>query len=150
MSTPRRDGLAVPAGLRPHPEGGAYLETWRAATLVETPRGPRPTATAIAYLLEPGERSRWHRVRGAGELWVHAGGGVLTLRLGGTGDRPMRERTVLLTPGSQQLIAPDEWQAAAPAAAAVLVACLVSPGFEFADLEIADLNIADLELAPES
>jgi uncharacterized protein len=44
--------------LRPHPEGGWYAETWRDPA----PAGQRAAVTAIYFLLERGQRSRWHRV----------------------------------------------------------------------------------------
>jgi predicted cupin superfamily sugar epimerase len=124
-------------GLAPHPEGGSYRETWRAPGAVPTPHGERSPATCIAFLLEPGQASRWHRVR-SGEMWLWQAGGPLALSLGGAADAPLQERTVVLGPGGQHLVAPGEWQAAAPAGdQAVLVACVVSPGFAFDDLELA-------------
>ncbi len=130
--------------LRPHPEGGWYAETWRAATDVETPRGRRATATGIYYLLEPGQRSAWHRVT-SDELWLHHAGGPLTLDLGGEGTRPGDVRRLLLGTdvaagqAPQQLVPAGCWQTARPAGdEAVLVSCVVSPGFDFADFELAD------------
>ena len=46
-------------GMRAHPEGGWYVETWRAK---EPPGGGRPGGSAILYLLAAGERSHWHVV----------------------------------------------------------------------------------------
>lgn len=43
-------------------------------------RRPRPTATAVYFLLGPGGTSRWHAVRSA-ELWCWHRGGPLTLQL---------------------------------------------------------------------
>lgn len=41
--------------------------------------------------------------------------------------------------GGQYLVRPDEWQQAEPATdRAVLVACVVSPGFVFADFSLAE------------
>ena len=126
-------------GLAPHPEGGSYRETWRAPGTVTTAYGLRSPATSILFLLEPGQASRWHRVR-SGELWLWQGGGELLLDLGGTGPRPVRTATVTVGPAAgdlQRLVAPDQWQAARPAGGqAVLVACVVSPGFDFADFEL--------------
>ncbi len=124
-------------GLQPHPEGGHYRETWRAPGTVVTPYGDRSPATAILFLLQPGEASRWHRVR-SGELWLWQGGGELLLDLGGTGDRAELEQTVVVGPSHvQHLVRPGQWQAARPAGEqAVLVSCVVSPGFDFADLEL--------------
>ena len=125
-------------GLAPHPEGGWYRETWRVPGTVATPHGDRSPATCIAFLLEPGQSSRWHRVR-SGEMWLWQAGGPLVLRLGGTGDAPRasgRGGVVELGPGDQHLVQPGEWQAAEPGRdQAVLVACVVSPGFAFEDLE---------------
>lgn len=127
--------------LQPHPEGGWYRETWRAAGTFTTPYGDRSPATSILFLLQPGESSRWHRVR-SGELWLWQGGGRLLLDLGGTAARPALDATVTVGPSAadlQRLVRPDEWQAARPAGdEAVLVACVVSPGFDFADFELED------------
>ena len=128
-------------GLAPHPEGGWYRETWRVPGSVPTPYGDRSPATAILFLLQPGESSRWHRVR-SGELWLWQGGGSLLLDLGGTGGRPVAASTVVGGPGPAdlpRLVQPGEWQAARPAGdEAVLMACVVAPGFDFADFELED------------
>lgn len=125
-------------GMQPHPEGGWYRETWRHPQSVDTPRGPRALATSVSFLLLPGERSAWHRVASA-ELWLWQGGGPLRLTLGGDGDRPEPGRPILLTSGSQQLVPAGVWQSAEPAAdRAVLVGCVVSPGFDFADFSLAE------------
>lgn len=124
--------------LQPHPEGGWYRETWRSPEVVTTPRGERSAGTSILFLLEPGQSSRWHRVRSA-ELWLWQGGGPLLLSLGGTADRPALTRTVELGPGGvlQHLVEPGEWQAASPVGAqAVLSGCVVVPGFDFDDFEL--------------
>ena len=126
-------------GLAPHPEGGWYRETWRADGVVDTPAGPRSPATTILFLLEPGQSSRWHRVR-SGELWLWQGGGRLSLDLGGSGATPALEQTLTVGPDPddlQRLVPPGVWQAARPAGdEAVLVACVVAPGFDFADFEL--------------
>jgi predicted cupin superfamily sugar epimerase len=124
--------------LKPHPEGGWYRETWRAPGSVPTPHGDRSPATSILFLLEPGQRSAWHRVRSA-ELWLWQGGGTLLLSLGGTADRPALTRTVALGPDGvlQHLVEPGEWQAATPEGGqAVLSGCVVVPGFDFIDFEL--------------
>ncbi len=105
--------------------------------------GPRPTATAIHYVLGAGEESRWHRVRGA-ELWLWHRGGELTLLLGGAGEVPVSDpERVRVGPAvergqaPQAVVPPGTWQAARPAHdEAVLVSCVVSPGFDFADFEL--------------
>ncbi len=132
----RLDPVAL--GMQPHPEGGWYRETWRHETMVDTPRGPRRLATCVAFLLEPGQESAWHRVS-SDELWMWQGGGPVELRVGGFGDQPVIDQTVVLGEGGQHLVRANEWQAAAPVGnEATLVACVVSPGFEFADFSLAD------------
>jgi len=124
--------------MRPHPEGGWYRETWRHPAVVATDRGDRALATCVAFLLEPGQRSAWHRVRSA-ELWLWQGGGPMRLTVGGVDARPVPGHVVELHEGGQYLVAADEWQSAEPAGdEPSLVACVVSPGFDFADFELLD------------
>lgn len=144
-------------GLEPHPEGGWYRETWRAGPESQPAGypGPRAAATGIYFLLRPGEKSAWHRVR-SDELWLWHSGGPLTLLDGGAGDRPAGAgggsggapadgtgRLITLGPDftagqvPQHLIPGGHWQAARPAGdAEVLVTCVVAPGFDFADFEL--------------
>lgn len=142
-----RPRLAELLDLEPHPEGGWFRRTWTSAVPVGAADADgtpvqRPTATAIHYLLCAGERSRWHVVT-SDELWLHHRGAPLELRLGGTGPQPTEGTTLLL--GSdvevgeqpQVLVPAGTWQAAGPAKADVLVSCLVSPGFDFADWRLA-------------
>jgi predicted cupin superfamily sugar epimerase len=140
--------LAEALDLQPHPEGGWYAPTWRADVPV-APDGysaERACASAIYFLLCPGEESRWHRVR-SDELWLFHRGGGLRLLLGGTGEAPESPpREVLLGAAvecgerPQVLVPGGTWQAAHPAdpegTDPVLVSCVVSPGFEFADFEL--------------
>jgi hypothetical protein len=124
-------------GMIAHPEGGWYRETWRHATTISTARGPRALATSVAFLLRPGEESAWHRVA-SDELWLWQGGGPVALDLGGSGDVPALESSAVLGPGGQHLVPANVWQRAKPAdGRATLVACIVSPGFDFADFTLA-------------
>lgn len=126
-------------GLAPHPEGGWFRETWRHPQTVETPYGRRALATCVLFLLLPGEVSAWHRVRSP-ELWIWQGGGPVRLTVGGSGPEPAPTTQVTLGPGGQHLVEADEWQTAVPEDAdrATLSACVVSPGFDFADFTLAD------------
>ena len=145
MAPNRRPATAELLDLEPHPEGGWYRQTWRSEVTLHPPgyRGPRPSGTASYFLLCPGEQSRWHTVRSA-ELWLWHRGGPLFLELGGTGDRPATPpSTMVLGPGltagqrPQAVIPPGTWQTARPAAdTEVLVSCVVSPGFDFADFHL--------------
>ena len=91
---PTRPPLAEALDLAPHPEGGWYRETWATRTRFHPDGypGERASATAIHFLLEPGEESRWHRVR-SDELWLWHRGGPLTLLLGGAGNGPNNSHT---------------------------------------------------------
>jgi hypothetical protein len=130
------DAVAAHWELAPHPEGGFYRETYR-ATLSTTPPGwtePRAFATAILYLLPAGVRSAEHRVRGD-ELWCWHAGGPLALDIDGATqllgpDRAAGHELHVLVPGGA-------WQSATPASDSwTLVACIVTPGFDFADFEM--------------
>jgi uncharacterized protein len=139
-----RPPLAERLDLRPHPEGGWFRETWRSpVSFVPTGyQGQRSAATAIYFLLLPGERSRWHVVR-SDELWLWHSGGPLAVRLGGTGTEPEPGREVALGGDldagqlPQVLVPGGVWQCAAPVGQApVLVSCVVAPGFDFADFRL--------------
>ncbi|TCC34551.1 cupin domain-containing protein [Kribbella capetownensis] len=136
-----KPALAELLGLEPHPEGGWYRQTWRSEVEFEPEGygGTRASATAIYFLLAPGEESRWHQVRSA-EIWLWHSGGPLTLEYG---DTPETGEAVTLGPDvrlgqqPQVVIPPDAWQAARPAGdEPVLVSCVVSPGFDFADFRM--------------
>lgn len=137
-----RPALARALDLAAHPEGGWYRETWRSAVTVSPPGygGLRATATGIYYLLGAGEESCWHRVA-SDEVWLWHRGGPLRLQLAGRRDRPERAvRVLLLGPDVEQgqlpqaVVPAGHWQSARPAADQdVLVSCIVSPGFDFAD-----------------
>jgi uncharacterized protein len=134
--------------LAPHPEGGWYRETYRAAETIakehlpERFAGARAFSTAVYYLLERGQRSALHRIR-ADELWLfHAGDAVTVYVLDPAGalithvvgDDPDRgEHLQMLVPAGHWFGAavetPGRW---------ALVGCTVAPGFDFADLELAD------------
>jgi uncharacterized protein len=75
---PTVEQMAVSLGLAPHPEGGYYLETYRAAQTLRTPRGERPASTAILFLVTAESVSRLHRLS-SDELWVYQGGLPLEL-----------------------------------------------------------------------
>ena len=125
-------------GMEPHPEGGWFRETWRHEMTVDTPRGTRALATCVSFLLQPGERSSWHRVA-SDELWLWQGGGPMLVTVGGFDDVPVAGFSVELRAGSQYLVRAGEWQCAEPATdRESLVACVVSPGFDFADFTLAE------------
>jgi len=122
-------------GLAPHPEGGWYRETWRAA-----PAGTQRSAgTSILFLLEAHQRSHWHRVD-ATELWIYQAGRALALSTADAGDGISTVRLgtdVLAGEQPQHVIAPGQWQSAQAGDGWCLVACVVVPGFSFEGFELA-------------
>ncbi|WP_375263566.1 cupin domain-containing protein [Palleronia sp.] len=127
--------------LSPHPEGGRYRQTWKAAG------DGRAAGTCIYFLLRAGERSHWHRVD-ATEIWHYYAGAPLTLRIAETEAGPAI-RHVLgpdLSAGARpQVVVPkDAWQSA-ETGDWTLVGCTVSPGFRFEGFELApsDFDIPD-------
>jgi predicted cupin superfamily sugar epimerase len=125
--------------LAPHPEGGWFRETYRAAARTTE----RPASTAILFLLGAGEHSHWHRVD-ADEHWLFHAGDPLDLRIVVAGT----SRDVVLGNGpgmSPQAVVPaGAWQAAWPAGRWSLVGCVVAPGFDFAGFELAEPGWAPL------
>lgn len=121
-------------GLRPHPEGGWYRQTW-----VAEGEG-RPAGTCIYFLLRAGERSHWHRVDAA-EIWHWYRGAPLTLKIAAEATGPAL--ALRLGPGvldgesPQILVPPHHWQAAETTGDYTLVGCTVSPGFRFDGFELA-------------
>ena len=122
-------------GMKPHPEGGHYVETFRDAVAV----GERAASTAIYYLLQAGERSHWHRVDAA-EIWHFHAGAPLALDL--SEDGANRTRVTLgidLAAGEwpQGVVPAGTWQSATSLGAWTLVGCTVAPGFRFEGFEMA-------------
>jgi predicted cupin superfamily sugar epimerase len=123
-------------GLRLHPEGGWYVETWRAPA----PDGERAAASAILYLLAEGERSHWHRVDAA-EIWQWSAGGRLELRVAGPDGGPVEVHLlggdVAAGDEPQVVVAAGAWQAARALGSWALVGCIVAPAFRFEGFELA-------------
>lgn len=120
--------------MQPHPEGGHYAETFRAAP------GPdgRATSTAIYFLLRAGERSHWHRIDAA-EIWLWHAGAPLTLDVADeTGQRAVTlGADIAAGERPQAIVPPHAWQAARSNGAWTLVSCVVAPGFLFEKFELA-------------
>ena len=76
MPSPTAPEIISALGLKPHPEGGHYRETFRDPRQVEG----RPASTAVLFLLASGERSHWHRVD-AVEVWHYYAGAPLKLEV---------------------------------------------------------------------
>jgi len=146
------DQLIDRLGLEPHPEGGWYRELhrsdWRLprSALPTACRGPRPLMTSILFCLPAGTRSRPHRLA-AEELWLHHLGDGLRLHVGSSpGSAEGDPGHVLHRLGADdeaafQVVVPRgawQWADVEPGPTGfALVACVVSPGFDFDDFEMA-------------
>lgn len=134
---PALDAAAIIArlGMVPHPEGGHYVETFRAPA----PDGQRGAVTMICFLLQAGEVSHWHRVD-AVEIWNWYAGAPLELSVAVEGQGI---DTILL--GSRLahgerphgVVPAHGWQSARSLGGWTLVGCSVSPAFDFAGFELA-------------
>jgi predicted cupin superfamily sugar epimerase len=122
-------------GLRPHPEGGHFHETFRDARTVD---GKRAVSTAVYYLLKRGERSHWHRIDAA-EVWHFYGGASLSLRIVEDGKTVEHVLGMDLARGERPLleVPAGDWQSAESLGDWTLTGCTVAPGFEFAGFEMA-------------
>jgi uncharacterized protein len=136
-------------GMSPHPEGGYFAETYRAAERIAGEALPprfgaeRSLGTAIYFLLESHHRSAFHRIQ-SDEIWhFYAGASVQifyiqddqlhTIHLG---NDPSQGQVF------QAIVPAGCWFGALPSTSAEgysLVGCTVAPGFDFADFELADM-----------
>jgi predicted cupin superfamily sugar epimerase len=125
------DELAARLNLAPHPEGGFYRETYRAAD---------GSSTAIFYLLPAGAKSNLHRIK-SDELWHYHLGGPLEIveitaegRVEATVLGPDLEKGHIL----QKAVRAGRWFGARPCPGTdwALAGCTVAPAFQFADFEL--------------
>jgi predicted cupin superfamily sugar epimerase len=134
------DEIIEALSMQPHPEGGFYVQTFR-----DTNGGERGHSTAIYYLLKSGERSHWHRVHDATEIWHYYAGAPLALHRSedGTRSETLKLGTDLAGGERPQAIIPANWwQSAETLGGFTLVGCTVSPGFEFSKFEMAPADWA--------
>lgn len=135
-------------GLKPHPEGGYFKETYRSNIKIGTKDLPvgfsdnRDISTSILYLLPSNQVSKLHRLK-SDELWYFHHGSSIKLHLI---DREGKKHSKLLGPRLEKA---EQFQVLVPAgiifAAEVmardsysLCGCVVSPGFEYQDYELFD------------
>ncbi len=123
-------------GLRQHPEGGYFRETYRAAERA----GERAASTAIYFLLEGEDFSALHSLK-QDELWHFYAGSSLTIHIidpnGNCG--AMRLGTNVAAGEEPQAVVPAGWLMGAAVNETnsyALVGCTAAPGFEFADFHM--------------
>jgi hypothetical protein len=142
---PERTARVSPADLiqtlqlSPHPEGGWFRETYRAA---QQDAAGRAASTLIYFLLLPGQVSKLHRID-ADESWhLYLGGPLLIHELvteTGAAQTTVLGRALEHGEQPQHVVPAGRWFGAvlAPGASFALVGCVVAPGFEFDRFELA-------------
>lgn len=137
-------------GMLPHPEGGYYKETYRAAETIPQAALParfnagRAFSTAIYFLLQQGNFSAFHRIK-SDECWhFYAGETLLVYVIDDKGILQVTKLGSNVAEGEtfQYVVPAGCWFASAPAQGSsyCFVGCTVSPGFDFADFELAERN----------
>jgi len=131
--------------MQPHPEGGFFKETYRAATRVNVtqPDGTiieRSAATAILFLITRSNVSRLHRIK-SDEIWHFYGGSSLTVVEMDTVTLEVTHTRIgsSVSTGEvvQYVVPAGKWFGCYSDGDYSFVGCTVSPGFEFTDFELA-------------
>ena len=134
-------------GLKSHPEGGYYKETYRSQESIPHKSLParyhddRTFGTSIYFLLKNRDRSTFHRLA-SDETWHYHQGGSATiyiifedghLQIENIGPVPERGDSLQVT------VPKDTWFATEVSAGDfILVGCTIAPGFEFEDFGLGD------------
>jgi len=139
------DQLIALLDLKPHPEGGYYVETYRSSEAISEEslpsryKGRRCFGTAIYYLLTAQTFSAMHRVRSDEIFHFYSGDPVEMLQLSpdGSGRVAILGSDVLNGMQPQVVVDRGVWQGARllEGGKFALLGTTVSPGFEFTDYE---------------
>jgi len=135
-------------GLKRHPEGGYFKETYRSGEAISKQAlparfgGDRVFSTCIYFLLDKTDFSAFHAIR-QDEVWHFYEGSSLTIHIldqKGAYSAVKLGRNAENGESFQAVIPAGCWFAAAvdDTEAYALVGCTVAPGFDFADFELAD------------
>lgn len=128
--------------MQKHPEGGAFLETYRSGLQTNFPgfEGQRNSATAIYFLLQAGEISAFHRIK-SDETWHFYLGEsleVVEIDLKGKLIRTKIGRDFINGENLQYTVKAGHWFASHSLGTFSFVGCTVAPGFDFNDFEMAN------------
>ena len=128
--------------LIPHPEGGYYKETYRSPLeiTVEGFSDQRSISTSIYFLLEQGQESALHRIK-SDEIWFFQDGDSIEIfELDEHNNEVITSLGKNITQGDvlQYVVKAGGWFGSRlkPESSFCLVACQVSPGFDFRDFEL--------------
>jgi len=130
-----------PENLKKHPEGGRFCEVYRSVSKVTNEsKNIRTALTHIYFSLNPGEVSKFHKVK-SDEVWnLYEGTNLFLYTWDGKSEimdcvelsKKKREYCYAVPAGM--------WQAAISKIDKVIVGCSVAPGFEFDDFELMKKN----------
>lgn len=135
-------------GLKPHPEGGYYAETYRSEMMIDEDanrhgfNGQRRISTAIYFLLPSHSFSAFHRIK-SDEIWHFYDGDSVAIHMiheNGAYEQVMLGRSIEENQLFQFTVKAGIWFAAQSIPNSngfTLVGCTVSPGFDFKDFELA-------------
>ena len=137
MTEYHAEELIALLNLIPHPEGGAFRETYRSAIGYPTD-GNRSVCTAIYYLLKAGERAEWHRVAQDEMYHFYAGFPLELLIISPDGEfrKKVLGKNLNNNEEPQILVPASHWQSSHSTGEYTLIGCTVSPGFDYRDFEL--------------
>lgn len=132
-------------GMMSHPEGGAFVETYRSSLLVPNHEAnERAASTGIYFLLGRGEFSAFHRIK-SDEMWhFYTGDSLRIIEISLTGDLKETRLGINFAEGElcQYVVPAGAWFASTPVEGGTngfsFVGCTVAPGFDFSDFELAE------------
>ena len=78
MDNENKDFFLKKFDMKPHPEGGYYVQTYKSNINVQTDIGERTSSTAIYFLLSEGEVSQLHKIK-SDEVWHFYYGAPVTI-----------------------------------------------------------------------
>ncbi|WP_449538704.1 cupin domain-containing protein [Ferdinandcohnia sp. Marseille-Q9671] len=130
-------------GLKPHPEGGFYKNTYASDVTIEVEQNRAKTRnlfTSIYFLLRFEDISHFHRLQ-SDELWYYHGGSSLTVHIiDENGEYTEAKLGLNLDQGEvPQVLVPKHsifGSSVKEEDTFSLVGCMVSPGFDFEDFKL--------------
>lgn len=135
--------------LKKHPTAGYFIESYRASWNIITPDhegGVRSAKTIAYYLLESKEIGYWRRIKSDEIFHFYAGNDLLihilnikgeltVMKLGNTEQQQDAQLQIIIPANTWfalEVSVPDAYS---------LVACAVTPGFEYQDYEVPDKSV---------
>lgn len=142
-----KDYLIDRYNLKPHPEGGYYIESYRSEHIIKnSDNNNRNSSTAIYFLVESSNVSRLHRIL-SDEIWHFYYGSPLVI-IEFDEDNNLYRKTILSNDFTlenatcQYVVKAGVWFGCYPMSNDAdnlfsFVGCTVSPGFDFNDFTLA-------------